>query len=285
MKDLLVSIILPTHNREKTVTRALNSLFEQTYKNIEIIIINDASTDDTGKIISKFSKKDTRIVILNNETGLGLAESLNKGIKRATGKYIARLDDDDFWCDKMKLEKQVDFLEKNKEYVLVGGGAKKIDKNGKELSKYLLPERDEDIKKEILISNVLVHIAVLFRKEAWEKVGGYDKKFDGIEDWELWLRMGTIGKFYNLQQFFVCYSGHQYKNPSYFDRSHKRLEMLKLVIKMKKSHRNHYPGYRKAILFCWVAYCYSFQPFKDVLLPLTLMIRKLFFGVPPYKYH
>jgi glycosyltransferase involved in cell wall biosynthesis len=189
-------------------------------------------------------------VIINNEIKLGLTQSLNKGIKMSQGKYIARLDDDDFWCDKRKIEKQVDFLEKNKDFVLVGGGAVKMDSKGKDMEKYIFPEKDQDIRKRLLARNSFIHISVLYKKDAWEKVGGYDKEFDGLEDWDLWLKMGTIGKFYNIQDIFARYAGHQHKNPSYFDKTHNnKLKGLMLKLRLIKKYRKYYPGYIKAVLF------------------------------------
>jgi len=280
----LVSIIIPTYNREKYIKRAVESARRQTYQNIEIIIINDGSTDKTSEIISELSEKESRIIILTNKINLGLTRTLNKGIKMAQGKYIARLDDEDFWCDKKKLEKQVDFLEKNLEYALVGGGAIKIDKKGREIVRYLLLENDEDIRKVILVDNTFVHVTTLFRKDIWEKVGGYDKEFDGLEDRDLWLKIGKLSKFYNFQEIFVCYLGHSSNNPGYVDQNYKKGRQLRLNIKLRKKYRNNYPGYRKALLLCWASYFYYLLPFREKLWSIIFRIRMLIFGPPPYKY-
>src|SRR3989338_11113517 len=279
----LVSVILPTYNRAKYITKAIESVWRQSYKNLELIIINDASTDATGELVSVFSKHNPRITILRNETNLGIVASLNKGIKAAQGKYIARLDDDDVWCDDKKIEKQVDFLEKNPEYCLTGGGVIKIDKNGKEIVRYLLPEKDEDIRKTILINNAFAHTTVLFRKDTFLKVGGYDEQFAFIEDWDLWLKMGKIGKFYNFQEFFVYYLDQEYDDPYHY-RNYKIRRNVGLNIKLRKKYKDGYAHYSKAILFCWISYFYSFIIFRKELWPVIFQIRKLIFGSPPYKY-
>lgn len=284
MKDSLVSIVIATYNRAKYIKKAVESVLSQTYQNIEIIIVDDGSTDKTPEIISEFSKKDPRIVILTNKTNLGFVRTLNKGIQRAQGKYIARLDDDDFWCDSKKLEKQVEFLEIHPDYALVGGGMIKIDEKNREIARYLFPEKDEDIRKSILVENLFVHSTVLFRKYIWEKIGGYDKEFDGLEDKDLWLKIGRLKKFYNFQEFFVCYLGHQYNNPGYAARNYGRKRQLKLNIRLRKKYRNDYSSYRKAILFCWASYFYSFLPFKQKLWPIVFKIRRLIFRFSPYKY-
>ena len=109
----LVSVILPTYNREKYIAKAIESVCRQSYKNLELIIVNDASTDATNELVDNLAKYNPKIIILRNEMNLGIVASLNKGIEVAQGKYIARLDDDDVWCDDKKIEKQVEFLEKN----------------------------------------------------------------------------------------------------------------------------------------------------------------------------
>jgi glycosyltransferase involved in cell wall biosynthesis len=280
-KQPLVSVVITTYNRTEYIERAVESALKQTYKNIEVIIVDDASTDKTPEILSKISKKDQRIIILTNEKNLDLVRTLNRGIKIAKGKYIARLDDDDFWCGTKKLEKQVNFLEMNPEYNLVGGGIIKIDKEGKETARYLSPENDKDIRKVILVNNVFVHSTVLFRRNIFEKLGGYNEQFVVGQDIELWLKMGKIGKFYNFQEFFVYYLDHEYDGSS---RSYRMRRKIGLNIKLRKKYRNDYAGYKKAFLLCWASYFYSFLPFKQKLWPILFKIRTLIFGLPPYKY-
>jgi len=279
----LVSVILPTHNRAKYIAKAIESVWRQSYKNLELIIVNDASTDATAKLVGSLAKYNPKIIILHNEINLGIVASLNKGIKAARGKYIARLDDDDVWCDDKKIEKQIDFLEKNPGYCLVGGGVIKVDKNNKEIVRYLLPKEDEYIRKTILINNVFAHTTVLFRKDIFQKVGGYDEQFAFIEDWDLWLKMGKVSKFYNFQEFFVLYLDQEHNDPYHY-RNYKIRRNVEVNITLRKKYMNSYPHYRKAILFCWASYCYSFMPFKIKLGPMIFQIRKLVFGLPPYKY-
>lgn len=279
----LVSVILPTYNRERYIKRAIKSILSQTYQNFELIIVDDSSTDKTPELVSGFSKKDSRIRVVTNKINLGLVKTLNRGIRNARGKYIARLDDDDNWCDSKKLQKQVDFLEKNIEYALVGGGAIEVDKRGKEIMRYLLLENDEDIRKAILVDNAFAHVTVLFRKDIWEKVKGYDEKFDGLEDRDLWLKIGKLSKFYNFQEFFACYVGHDHKNPSYLIKNYGKTGQLKLNIKLRKKYSDDYVGYRKALLFCWANYFYSFLPFRQKLRPFGLKLRKIIFGPSVFK--
>jgi len=279
----LISVILPTHNRAKYIRRAIESAMGQSYSNIELIVINDASTDNTLEIISGMSLNNPKITIVNNERNVGIVVSLNKGIKVAKGKYIARLDDDDIWCDEKKIEKQVAFLENNQDYVLVGGGVIRVNQSGREIIRYFLPKEDEDIRKVILTNNTFVHTSVLFRKDVFDKVGGYDHNFLFVEDWDLWMKMGTVGKFYNFQEFFVRYLDQEYDNPGHY-RNRGIRRKIGLNIKLRRKYKDYYTGYGKAILLSFTSYFYSFLPFKKKIWPLTFWLRSIVFGSSPYTY-
>jgi len=280
-QQTLVSVILSTFNREKYVKKAINSVLNQTYKNIEIIIVDDCSSDGTLKIVSEYCNKDSRIIILKNEINFGIPKSWNKGITAAKGKYIARLDDDDFWTDPKKLEKQVEFLNNNRDYILTGGGAIWIDKNGKEIFRYLLPENDKDIKKYILSDNCFVHSTVVFRKRDWEKIGGYNEKFGQDCDWALWLELGKSGKFYNFPEYFTYYLKWE-ENISNFNTRDAR-DNMKNQIKLRYNYRNDYTGYLKSFFLGLTYYFFSFLPFRNTLKPILIKFKKIIFGKFPYN--
>lgn len=283
MENPLVSVIMPTFNGAKYIRRAIESVQGQTYKNIEIVIVDDGSVDKTLDIISDLCKKDTRIIILLNEINIGFVKSLNRGAKRAEGKYIARIDDDDFWCDPKRLEKQVFFLQAHPEYVLVGGGMIKIDENKREVSRYLFPEKDKDIRKTILLGDSISHGTVVFRKDSFEKVGGFDEEFGFFADLALSLKLGRVGKIYNFQEYFFYYFDKEL-GTNYAMRNYDIRRKIWNFIALKKRHKNDYPGYKKAYLYCWASYFYSFLPFRQKLRPFLVKIRALIFGRPAYKY-
>lgn len=260
----LVSVILPTFNRADSLSKAIESTLSQTYQNFELIIIDDCSIDQTSSLLKAYEQKDARIIIIRNEKNLGLVKSLNKGIQHARGAYIARLDDDDFWCDTQKLEKQVVFLEKNIEYVLVGGGQIRIDEKGKEIARYVFPETDEAIRRYILFNNPFAHTSVMFRKEAWEGVGGYDESLIFSEDWDLWMRFLRIGKAYNFKEYFVRYlQGTQNRSNEHMVRD----ALLNMRLRIK--YRKNFPGFGKAFVWGCFAVFYAILPFR-------LFIRHLF---------
>ena len=117
----LISIILPVYNSKKErLTQSIESVFSQSFKDFELIIINDASTNDIEATILEYITKDKRIVYIKNKENLKLTKTLNKGLEISQGQYIARIDDDDIWMDKEKIQKQIDFMNKNPKYGLCG---------------------------------------------------------------------------------------------------------------------------------------------------------------------
>jgi glycosyltransferase involved in cell wall biosynthesis len=196
----LVSIILPTYNGADRISESIKSVLNQTYTNWELLVIDDGSKDNTKEIVENFAKSEPRIKYIKNENNLGIQKTLNKGIREAKGEYIARIDDDDIWCDLKKLEKQVGFLEKNKDYVLVGTGVIVVDESGKELFRYLVPVSDYDIRERILGKNCFVHSSVVFRKAVVLGLGGYGEGSDvrNMEDYDLWHSSQSDDKGYNL---------------------------------------------------------------------------------------
>lgn len=199
-----ISILLPTYNGEKYISKAIESVLSQSFSDWELIIINDASKDKTAELLEMFSKSDERVKIITNETNLRLPKSLNKALKIAEGQYIARIDDDDVWSDNKKLEKQVRFLGENPEYGLVGTKAKIVDTAGREIGESGTLNNYEKIKRNILSYNPFCHSSVLFRKKI---LNGnlYDEKLEYSEDWDMWLRIGLVSKFANLDFFGVNY--------------------------------------------------------------------------------
>lgn len=274
----LVSVVIPTYNRKKYVIKSIDSVLRQTYKNIEIIIMDDCSTDDTPRVIFEYYGQNPRIKIIKNKTNLGFPKNLNKGVAMAQGKYIARIDDDDFWSDHKKLEKQINFLEGRKEYVLTGGGAIWINEDSKEIFKFLLPENDEDIRKRILSDNCFVHSTAVFKKEAFKLAKGYNKGLGTDCDWGLWLELGKMGKFYNFPEYFTYYLKWPQNVSNFVAR-----DGYKTRIKLCNKYGRYYPGYWKAIFLGWAYYLHSFLSGGHGFNPVLIKIKALIFGPPPYK--
>lgn len=199
----LVSVIIPCYNAEKYVELAIRSIMEQSYKNLEIIVTNDCSTDKTLEILQQLKNEDPRIIIINNKKNLKIVKSLNNMIDLAHGKYIARMDADDISLKDRILE-QVNFLESNPEYGICGCNSKIIEKSGKIIGHSYLPLTNEDINKFKFYSCPFYHPTVLIKAELL-KTNKYDEKYLFAEDYELWFRLLKITKGHNLRQKYFKY--------------------------------------------------------------------------------
>ena len=237
----LVSIILSTHNREEKIEKSIKSVLSQTYEDFDFIIVDDGSSDNTLEILNGYN--DPRIKIIENKKNLGFVKSLNKAINYAQGKYIAGIDDDDQWINKEKLQKQINFLEKKPEHVLIGSGIIKGNK------KMLLPETDKEIREKMLIKNPFAHASVVFSRESWQKVGGYDESLFFSQDSDLWAKLGKTGKMYNLPECLVSVSTGGDNRTNKKTRYH-----LWLKQKIRLRHRKDYPHFWKAYILGLIAF-------------------------------
>jgi teichuronic acid biosynthesis glycosyltransferase TuaG len=134
-EENLVSIITPVYNCEKLISETINCVLNQTYKNWEMLLVDDCSTDDSARIVKEFSKKDSRVKYIKLEKNSGAAVARNTALENSNGRFIAYLDSDDLWKSD-KLEKQVDFMLKNN-YAFTCTDYEKIDENGKSLNKVI----------------------------------------------------------------------------------------------------------------------------------------------------
>ena len=192
-----VTILMPTYNAGTYIREAIDSILNQSFTDFEFLIINDGSKDDTLSIIASYN--DPRIILVNRENR-GVIDSLNEGLKLAKGDIIARMDADDV-CLAGRLQKQVDFLEQNPGYVLVGSQAEVMDKEGN----YLLDLEpvgytNEEITAQINNKCPFIHPCVAFRKKAVMDVGGYPKNALTFEDHLLWKELLSVGKVCNLKE-------------------------------------------------------------------------------------
>jgi glycosyltransferase involved in cell wall biosynthesis len=164
MANPLVSVILPVYNAETYIAEAIESILTQSYKNLELILINDGSTDRSLDIMQSYA--DIRIQIISRENR-GLVASLNEGIMKAKGKYIARMDADDISLPK-RFEEQVAFLEMHPEVGLCGTAVMMFGNKIKGKI-WRLPQSDNRIKSELLFSSALAHPTLMMRGELIEK--------------------------------------------------------------------------------------------------------------------
>lgn len=203
----LVSINIITHNRAKYLPEAINSVLSQSYENWELIIIDDASTDNTQEIIQPFLS-DRRIKYFLVDKQASVAAVRNIALHKSKGEYLAVLDSDDKWIDQEKLIKQVEFLNNNPDYSLVGGNAEIIDFKGATIELVKKPSLDKDIRKIFLEKNPFFHSSILARMEIAKKIGGYDEKFAYGDDMDFCLMLGRDYKVCNLSDVLIAYRRH-----------------------------------------------------------------------------
>ena len=193
MKDR-ISILLPVYNDEDFISKSISSVLKSTYKNFELIIINDGSTDKSPEIINHF--KDSRIKLYDKNNS-GLIESLNYGLTKCNSGIIMRMDGDDEISEN-KIELQLKSFLKS-DSVLHGTGAEIINNDSKVLNKISVYEDHNDIINNLRSLNTsLIHPSIMFYKDIILKAGGYDSKFEVAEDYELYYRISRIGKITNI---------------------------------------------------------------------------------------
>ncbi|MDD4382070.1 MAG: glycosyltransferase [Candidatus Dojkabacteria bacterium] len=197
----LVSIVIPVYNGERYVKESIDSCINQTYRNTEIIVVDDESTDNTLNILKEYGEK---IKVLSVKKQNGLGNVINIGIRESKGKYIARLDSDDVMYP-TRLEKQVQYLEDNPNCVAVGGHIDVIDENGiiKNHREYAV--EDKDIRKNMFLFSPFAHPAVTLRRTSLESVGLYPEDMWKVEDVKLFFLLSKKGQFHNISDTVIKY--------------------------------------------------------------------------------
>ena len=205
LKNKSLSVIIPIYNAGKYISFAINSVLTQTFSDLELIIINDGSTDNSKSIIDSFD--DKRIKYFENDSNRGIVYSRNRGVSLAKGKYIGMLDADDVAYPD-KFEKQINFLEKNRDFGFVGSWVRFIDEDGNSLpGRWKLKAKPEEIPAIMLFKNYFLQSAVLYRKEIFEKYS-FTKGFDILEDYLLWYQITKKYKVANFPEYLVDYRLH-----------------------------------------------------------------------------
>lgn len=203
----LVSVVMSVFNGEAYIASAIESVLNQTYENFEFILLNNASTDRTKNIV--LSYKDTRTLFVDNPANLGFTSSLNKGCRMAKGKYIARLDADDIAHPK-RIEKQVDFLEKNPDISVLGTCYVLIDSVGNEIKNVVMPDTEEKIFLQTLFTSPVCHSSVFIKRSVMNHLHYYPENFPYYQDYALWINVIKSGyKICNLREYLVSVRQHE----------------------------------------------------------------------------
>ena len=183
----LVSVLLSTYNSESTIEESLISLLNQTYKNLEILIADDGSTDNTEEICKKFQLNDERILLFSNKKNIGLTKSLNSLAQKASGSLIARQDADDVSLPE-RIEKQIQFMNKKRlDAVTTRSLVKQNNKKRPGISFY--------IPDKLLINrkNPFIHGTLIIKKNVFQEIGYYDERFYFAQDYKLFYDLLNNG--------------------------------------------------------------------------------------------
>lgn len=220
-----VSVVMPTYNGEKFLRSAIEGILNQTFRDFELIVVNDASTDGTSLTLATLN--DNRLVVVTNEHNLGIAGATNKGLALARGRYVALQDHDDISLPR-RFGAQVEFLDSHPDVALVGTAALQIDETGSVLESYIQPTDDFDLKWGLLYGCCFHHTSLMVRLGVILGEGGYreDSSFPFAPDYDLFSRIGARHLLANLAEPLVLWRRHS-SNTSFSNaQQQKRSEIL-----------------------------------------------------------
>lgn len=267
----LISVILPVYNAAKYLNEALESLRYQTYPHFEVIAVDDGSTDSSYKILKNYANLDSRFRVFKNKTNLKIANTLNFGLTKAKGHFIARMDADDISLPN-RFQKQIKFLLGHPGVVIVGGQCLTIDKDSRLTGKKLFPTTHIDIHELMYTRNPLQHPTVMINRSLLPKaLVWYSPHLIPAEDLDLYFRLGKFGLYANLKSAILMYRQHEdsetFKNPKY---------TFKITQKVRRLAERKY-GYRPSLKSRLISLAQSLV--MDILpgslvFPLYTLIRR-----------
>ncbi len=201
-----VSVVIPAHNRAELIGDAIDSVLAQSFEDFELIVVDDASTDDTAGVVKRYA--DPRVRLVSNANNLGIPGSRNHGIEVAHGAYIASLDSDDYAYPK-RLEVQAAFLDANPDCGVVGSWTNWMDASGRLLRHKVKrrPANPDDAAAMLIFNSCLAQPSVMARTDLLRRFR-YDEQFDMSEDYELWVRMAPHCRMRSLPRVLVCCRAH-----------------------------------------------------------------------------
>ncbi len=203
-----VSVLLPVYNAQAYLAEALDCILAQTFKNWELICVDDGSTDASPTILEDYAGRHAHIHVISRPN-TGIVGALNDALDAARGTYIARMDADD-WCAEVRFERQVAYLDEQTECVAVGSYVQRTDPYGSPAGSQEPPTDHGEIDAGLLAgdASVLVHASLMMRADALRAVGGWREGTDWVEDLDLFLRLTEHGRVSNLPQYLYTYRRH-----------------------------------------------------------------------------
>jgi glycosyltransferase involved in cell wall biosynthesis len=233
MHKPLVSVVMPTYNRKTYLREAIKSILDQTFKDFELIIVDDGSSDGSLEIIQEFQKQDPRIILIQNDKPGGISKATNMGIRKSRGKYIAKMDSDDVSLPD-RLANQVNFMEKHKDIAACGSWVETIGEIGGSVWQY--PTDPNEIRCTMLFCGAIANPTNIVRRSVFFDLGfWYDERCFAAEDYEFWTRIVKKVKLANVPKVLLLYrlhyvNAHALSNQEVFKNTNKvRLNQIKLL--------------------------------------------------------
>lgn len=236
----LISVVIPTYNRDRTIERTIESVLKQTYKNYEIIIVDDNSNDNTESIIKKYLEKYSFITYIKHDFNKGGAEARNTGVENSTGEIISFLDSDDEWLEE-KLEKDIETINKeNADMVYCDMISIDVETGNQSIGNR---ESYDDIYYQLLKRNVVGGTSIItVKKSVFQAVGGFKKELPSCQDWEFYLNIAKGYKIVKINKPLIKYYIHANSisgNINNAIEGHKyMLEKVKLLIDNDRRYYN-----------------------------------------------
>jgi glycosyltransferase involved in cell wall biosynthesis len=275
-----VSVIIPTHNRAHFLPGAILSVLNQTFQDFEIIVVDDASSDNTSEIVAAFN--DERIRFFRHDTNKGGSAARNTGILNSKCDYIAFLDDDDEWLPE-KLAKQMDILLASPPEVgCVYTGYVMVDRTSGRVIDQRLPTKRGNLYKDLLMTNCVAGgtSSALLRKNCLQKVGLFDENLPRSQDFDLWLRMAKVFLFEYVPEPLFKYYIHENRISTNLDAQSRGLE---IVVKKYRDLPLSKTGYSKEYMSLGVMFCLAGNA-KEGRKALVKSIKMAPFRIKPYSY-
>ena len=203
----LITVLVPVYNGDKYLQESLDSIARQTFRDFEVLLLDDGSTDKSPKIMRDFAENHDRVTIVR-KSNTGLTDTLNTGLGHARGEWIVRLDQDDV-SEPIRFEMQIGKIMQNKSLVLLGSNFQILDQYSRKTRKINLPTKHNELVRRLeRLKGFFPHSSAIYHKDTALSIGGYDQSAKFNEDWDLWLRLSEVGQIGSVAKCLVTIRKH-----------------------------------------------------------------------------
>ncbi len=231
MNKVLVSVVVIFFNEREYIAKAIDSIIDQTYDNIEVLLVDDCSTDGSDLVARDYAEKYDNIRYYRNETNSGPACSRNCGIRNAKGEYVAFLDGDDYAVPE-RISIQAEYLDQHEDVIAVSGGLRSFTTEGGEYEDLIFDIDDKDLRSRMLFENLFAQPAAMIRRSLFSEHGLLqNEKYRSSQDYDYWLRCLKYGNLHIVPQVLIYYRVHESKSKTFVSRNVKQYDewMLEII--------------------------------------------------------